>query len=135
MSKKDETLAGVGALSPFVNADSPPLSLVPARRAELLVELEDLGRSLPREELPAFLGDLERVRVSVLIAAAPAMPEASVPKTPDRVLKVEETAARLGRSLSWVYKNKHALPMVSLPTGGYGFSERKLERWIERRSR
>jgi predicted DNA-binding transcriptional regulator AlpA len=109
---------------------------VPSRRAELFRELEDLGRSLPRDEVTAFLGDLERVRVSVLVAATPAMSEARPPaeKVSDRLLTVAETAARLGRSPSWVYKNKHALPMVPLPTGGYGFSEKKLERWISRRA-
>jgi predicted DNA-binding transcriptional regulator AlpA len=106
------------------------------RRAALLVELEDLARSLPREELPAFLGDLERVRVSVLVAATPPTSEAAPAsqKTSDRLLTVAETASRLARSRSWVYKNKRALPMVPLPTGGYGFSEKKLERWIEQRS-
>lgn len=79
-------------------------------------------------ELPAFLGELERVRVEALTALA-------APKNGSRVLSVEEAAARLGRSPSWVYKNKACLPAVRFPTGGYGFDERKLERWIEGRTR
>jgi hypothetical protein len=46
---------------------------------------------------------------------------------------VVEVAERIGRSKWWVYENKDALPIVRLPTGRYGFSEKGLERWIERR--
>lgn len=78
-------------------------------------------------ELPGFLGALEALRVEVLVAGN------SVSR--DRVLTVAETATRLGRSPSWVYKNKASLPMVRFPTGGFGFDERKLERWIQARTR
>jgi predicted DNA-binding transcriptional regulator AlpA len=79
-------------------------------------------------ELPAFLGELERLRVEAITGLAS-------PTNGSRVLTVEETAARLGRSVSWVYKNKATLPMVRFPTGGFGFDERRLERWIEGRTR
>ena len=105
------------------------------RREELLGELENLGRALPREEIPGFLGELERVRVSVLVSVSAVGPATPVEeKRGDRLLTVAETAGRLGRSTSWVYKNKHALPIAMLPTGGYGFSEKGLERWIARRA-
>jgi predicted DNA-binding transcriptional regulator AlpA len=108
------------------------------RRADLLGELEDLGRSIPREELPKFLGEIERVRVSILVslssAAVPIPVPASEERTTNRLLSVAETAARLGRSKSWVYKNRAALPIVRFHTGGYGFSAQHLERWIGRRA-
>ncbi len=85
-------------------------------------------------ELSIFLGELERVRVEILFSAtAPAIQsEAGLKK--DRVLSVKETAKRIGKSRWWIYKNSGALPIVRLPTGRYGFSEKGLERWIERRA-
>lgn len=105
------------------------------RRADLLGELEDLGRSIPREELPAFLGEIERVRVSILVSLSPAVPEPlQAAGESDRLLTVAETAKIVGRSTSWVYKHRSALPIVRFPTGGYGFSAKHLERWINRRA-
>ena len=78
--------------------------------------------------LPAFLGALEALRVEALVAGNDAA-------RASRVLTVDETARRLSRSPSWVYKNKGSLPIVRYPTGGFGFDERKLERWIEARTR
>lgn len=86
-------------------------------------------------ELPAFLGALEAVRVEAILAAARSVVESRPERKPDRVLTVGQTAARLGRSTSWVYKNKNGLPVVRFSTGGYGFSERRLEEWIRRRTR
>ena len=79
-------------------------------------------------QLAGFLGALESLRVEVLMTGANG-------SQPDRVLTVAETAARLGRSPSWVYKNKASLPMVRFPTGGFGFDEKRLERWIQGRTR
>ncbi len=79
-------------------------------------------------ELPGFLGALETIRAGVLMTG-------SNGSRPGRVLTVEEAAARLGRSPSWVYKNKAALPIVRFPTGGFGFDEKRLERWIDGRTR
>jgi hypothetical protein len=78
-------------------------------------------------QLAGFFGALESLRVEVLMAS-------SNGSRPGRVFTVEEAAARLGRSMSWVYKNKATLPIVRFPTGGFGFDEKRLERWIERRS-
>ena len=86
-------------------------------------------------ELPAFLGALEAVRVEALLAAARQSAESGAEKKRDWVLTVKQTAERLGRSPSWVYKNKSSLPVVRFSTGGYGFSERRLEEWIRRRTR
>lgn len=82
-------------------------------------------------DLPVFLGELERLRTEILISAT------SPPEQPlerDRLLSVVEVARRIGRSQWWVYRNKDSLPIVRLPTGRYGFSEKGLERWIERRT-
>lgn len=84
-------------------------------------------------ELSTFLGELERVRIEILFSATAPATQAQVGLKKDRVLSVNETAKRIGRSRWWVYANKDALPIVRLPTGRYGFSEKRLDRWIERR--
>ena|ERR1700693_4003774 len=99
----------------------------------------ELVRQAAREavtgELPAFLGKLEAVRVEAILEAASRAAESGAEKKRDRVLTVKQTAAMLGRSTSWVYRNKTSLPVVRFSTGGYGFSERRLEEWIRRRTR
>jgi predicted DNA-binding transcriptional regulator AlpA len=85
-------------------------------------------------ELPIFLGELELVRMEILVSATTRAAQPLTGSKKDRVLSVNETAKRIGRSRWWIYANKDALPIVRLPTGRYGFSERALERWIERRA-
>jgi hypothetical protein len=84
-------------------------------------------------ELPAFFAELERVRMECLLAQAETLAVRS-PSRDDRVLSTAETAIRVGRSAWWVRQNKDTLPIVRLPSGRYGFSERGLERWMERRA-
>lgn len=77
--------------------------------------------------LPNFLAELERARAeAILSATVPAKPSA-------RLLSVRETAERLGRSASWVYKNKGALPTVRFPTGGFAFQSDAIEAWVKGR--
>lgn len=85
-------------------------------------------------ELPQFLGALETVRAEILLAGRPS---AEPPPRGDgpRLLTVREAAHRLGRSRWWIYQNKGALPVVRLPTGGYGFPSDRLDDWIRRRAR
>jgi hypothetical protein len=79
-------------------------------------------------ELPELLAEVERVRVeAVLAGAAPKAP----PSTPASVLTIEATAARLRRSVSWVYKHKADLPVVRFPSGGWGIHSGKLDQRIE----
>ena len=54
---------------------------------------------------------------------------------PDRLMKVEEVAERLGMSRSWVYQNRRSLPCYKeIKDGVVRFSERKLERFLAGRS-
>ena len=87
-----------------------------------------------RGDLPAFLGELESVRVEVLMSLVGRLPQSSSDQSRDRLLTVSEVARRIGRSRWWVYQNKDSLPMVRLPSGRYGFSEHGLNRWIARRA-
>ena len=126
-------LSLVAMIPPAISTDSdrPFYSLDMNEKSAQAIELV---RQAAREaaaagELPAFLGALEAVRVEAILAAAHP-PE----RRSDRVLTVGQTSQRLGRSPSWVYKNKNSLPVVRFSTGGYGFSERRLEGWIRRRT-
>jgi predicted DNA-binding transcriptional regulator AlpA len=89
-------------------------------------------------ELPGFLAELERLRVEAVLAAAKpfqAAPAArDTPESRSRLLTVQEAADRLGRSRWWVYRHKATLPVTRLQTGGFGFDEKALERWIEGRT-
>ena len=92
--------------------------------------------ALAEGNVPDFLADLERIRTDLLLQAArpPLLPP--LPPTParTRLLSVKEVAALLGRSKSWVYKNRSILPIVRFPTGGYGFNAERIDRWIKVRT-
>ena len=84
--------------------------------------------------LPIFLGELEKARVEILLAAIARRVVTRATHAPqEQLLSVAEVARRIGRSKWWVYENKDSLPIVRLPTGRYAFSERGLERWLARR--
>jgi predicted DNA-binding transcriptional regulator AlpA len=53
----------------------------------------------------------------------------------DRILEPEEVAKRLGQSKSWVYAHQAELRELRVPMPGnrLKFSERRLEKFIERR--
>lgn len=103
---------------------------------ETLVAVRSAARvAAEAGELPGFLAELERVRVEAVLAAATPRQATPDQKAPSRILNVTQAAERLGRSRSWVYRNKATMPMTRFQTGGYGFDERALERWIEGRTR
>jgi hypothetical protein len=114
-----------------------PVSGTPAlaRQGAILADLRTLAGELPREALAAFLGQLETVRVEILLAQAP-MSWAPLPQEkPDRLLSVAETAERVGMSPWWIRQNKDALhAIVRLPGGRFKFSERRLESWLKRKA-
>jgi predicted DNA-binding transcriptional regulator AlpA len=92
-------------------------------------------------ELPALLGELERIRLSLtarlLAPPSPPSPITALPgkaNTGDRALTAAEVGRRLGKSRWWVYKHRAELPHSPLPGGGFVFSEASLERWINRRT-
>jgi predicted DNA-binding transcriptional regulator AlpA len=86
-------------------------------------------------QLPDFLAELERIRVEAILAATAVRKAAPAPRPAGRVLTVQEAAQRLGRSRWWVYRHKATLPVTRFQTGGFGFDEKALERWIAGRTR
>lgn len=111
----------------------------PAR--ELLWSLEAAAAVLPASDLPALLGELERIRLSLTarLLSPPSPPTPIAPAVQeahagDRALTAEEVGRRLGKSRWWVYKHRDELPHSPLPGGGFVISETSLERWIARRT-
>jgi excisionase family DNA binding protein len=93
------------------------------RAAELLPAGSSL--TLPREALLAALdgaGDRKSAQAST------AVPEV------DHLLTAKEVAKRLEVSARYVYAHRRSFPFTKeLPGGAVRFSERGLNRWIERR--
>jgi excisionase family DNA binding protein len=88
--------------------------------------------------IPVLIGEAEALRAALwarlqagVVQAAPApIPDAN--GGPDRFLKIQETADRLGVDRRWVYRQAKAgkLPFARKLSGGtLRFSERGMERW------
>ena len=98
-----------------------------------LDELQELARTLPPEELPRFLGELETVRC---VAFARLTTPATTPPQ-DELLDVQQVADRLRMSRDWVYRRARKLPFFC--NGGTGralrFSSARLDLYLKQKSR
>jgi excisionase family DNA binding protein len=99
-------------------------------RAELEPILAS-ARQLSPAELPRLLGDLEEIRSTALARltspAAPVQP-------PDALLDVEEAAARLGTSRSYLYRNASRFPFTRRMGRSLRFSANGIEQYIRHKS-
>jgi hypothetical protein len=96
--------------------------------------LEAIERALqdgPTDDLPALIGELERLKTKALIRAA--RPPERADNGPDENLSVQEAARRLGVSVDWLYKNARRLPFTVKICRRVLFSAHGLERWNGRR--
>lgn len=85
----------------------------------------------PAESLPDALGRLEvlRAQVWVRLVRGP-----TSPATPDRLLTIEEAAARAGMSTHWFYRHSKTLPFIRRPSPrAIRVSEVALTRWLATR--
>lgn len=89
--------------------------------------LLELARSLPSAELPAFLGELEQVRVTALARiAAPVTPAPD-----DCLLTVEQVAERTGMSANYIYR--HSTKFGGRREGrALRFSSARLDQYLRR---
>ena len=88
----------------------------------------DAARTLPSEELAAFLGELEIVRASAwvrLIRPTPTEP------SHDQLLDVDAAAARLSVSPDYLYHNHGRFPFTRRVGRNLRFSHRGIERFIQ----
>ena len=105
----------------------------------LIPELDQLVETLPVDEVPTLIGDLERLKTRLLMrvveTAASSTPEPPPPQSADRLLTANEAASLLGVKPRWLYDHVDDIPArVRLPGRKLRFSERKLRRWMEARS-
>jgi predicted DNA-binding transcriptional regulator AlpA len=93
----------------------------------------DIASASP-EQLSTLAGWLGRMTALVQLRIA-GYGRGEVP-VQDRVIEVEDVARRLGQSKSWVYAHREELPfrLRGLPGNRLKFSERGLEKYLERRS-
>jgi hypothetical protein len=89
----------------------------------------DMARTLPQEQLPAFLGALEEVRVTAftrLTAISPA-------HKPEELVGIAEASRRLGISKSYLYRNSGKFNFVSHIGRKLVFSSVGIDRYITAR--
>lgn len=76
------------------------------------------------------------IPASVVLDRLPEMESAPPPAAPapDRLLSVKEAADRLGVDRRWLYRRADTLPFAKkIGPGTLRFSEKGLNRWMERR--
>lgn len=103
-----------------------------ARIRELLREAETFASSLTAEDLPAVLGEVERLRVIFSARLAALCPQVPAPE-PDRLLEVEEAARRLSVSADTLYRRARDLPFTVRLGHLVRFSSAGIDRFIRTR--
>jgi excisionase family DNA binding protein len=100
-------------------------------RAELEPILASV-RQLSPEELPRLLGDLEEIKATALARlTSPALPVQS----PDGLLDVDEAAARLRMSRSYLYRHASRFPFVRHVGRSLRFSSNGIENYLRQQRR
>lgn len=104
-----------------------------SRFREALEAASKVGIGLAPAHLPEALAELERLRLILDTARIEAAARADRKDLGrDRVLDIQEAAVRLGRSVSFLYREAHRLPFTVRAGRSLGFSECGIEAWIRR---
>ncbi len=102
-------------------------------RQDLQSVLDAVG-TLPADQLPRLLGELEEVRTTALARLTAPLVEASTDRIDLDVLDVAGAAAFIGMSQKWIYRHYEILPHLRL---GFGkrprlrFRRNDLSAWLE----
>jgi len=91
----------------------------------------DAVRTLPHEELPSFLADLEEIRVRAWVRLTSPAPSQHVP---DELIDANEAGRRLGVSPQFLYRHSKTLPFTRRIGRGLRFSANGIEEFIKRGS-
>ena len=97
-------------------------------REKLKSALED-ARSLPTDDLPEFLGEIETIRVTALSRLNTPI---SAPALPDERIDITEAAKRLGVSTHYLYKHHKRFSFCKPEGRKLLFSVRGIEQHIKR---
>ena len=97
-------------------------------RAELQSALT-AALTLPPDQLPRLLGDLEELRCTAMARlTAPSLPAA-----PDTLLDVDDAAVRMGMSPGYLYRHHADLPFSRRIGRRLLFSSRGIDDYLRRR--
>ncbi len=103
----------------------------------LLQSLEDHLAQLRVEDIPAWLGDLERLKAQAWAKLACIQVQASHPTSPvenGHYLTVPEVAHRFHVTAKWLYRHKKDLPHSQPSRKVLLFPEGPIRRWFEKRT-
>ena len=98
--------------------------------ADVLADRQRIG-DLDPEQARRLLVELSTIQ-PLLIARA--LASGGSAGTSDRLLKIDEAAARLGQSEDWLYRHAARLPFTVRQGRSLRFSERRLEGYIATRA-
>ena len=87
------------------------------------------AETLPRADLPRFVGDLEEIRA---VAFARLIAPTPVQQPPDELLSVQEAARRLGVSRDFLYRHHRRLPFSRRMGRNLLFSAQGIQKYIQR---
>ena len=100
----------------------------------LVHQIEKALADVPTDQVPALLGELERLKAGLWARLMTATHNGKVLSHPssetDRLLTPDEAADLLGVKVSWLYRNWQGLPFArKLSRKTLRFSESSLRRW------
>jgi predicted DNA-binding transcriptional regulator AlpA len=93
-----------------------------------MTDLVKLAEETPAAELPHLLGQLREAEATAMARLCTAPPATT--SAAERLLTVEEAAARLGASTDWLYRHWRQLPFARKLPYGLRFSESGLNAYI-----
>ncbi len=101
---------------------------------EVMAQLEQAADDVSAEQVPALLGELERLKAGLwakLVTPAHNGKAQPLPSTePDKLLFPKDAAVLLGVKISWLYRHAKTLPFArKLSRKALRFSEAGLRRW------
>lgn len=99
---------------------------------ELLRRAEAAASDLAADDLPAALGEIERLRVALFARLSAVLSPARSPE-PDRLLDVEEASRRLSVSPDTLYRKARDLPFTVRLGHLVRFSSAGIDRFIRTR--
>lgn len=108
---------------------------------EALVRDPSVVESVPADEIPALLGEVEELKGKLMLRlfSSGVQPVQTATPTPgdggpDKLLTAKEASEILGVTTKWVYERSKRLPFARrLSPGTLRFSEKALRRWMSSR--
>ncbi len=101
---------------------------------EVMAQLEQATADVSVEQVPALLGELERLKAGLwarlVVPAHNGAPQTAPISDKDKLLTPEEAAELLSVKVSWLYRNWQRLPFArKLSRKALRFNESGLRRW------